>query len=193
MCAHSHPWHLSVYGYLWSMAFGACGDGRWKEQTVSPPTRARAQIHSSAHSVPLTFCASSMPRNAIRLELFSLSFKPVPSSHSTRSASAVMASTETLQSLEVKYEISFLISWDIFIKTNIDVEELVCQMDPGKTFKVSFVNHKYISRIYLILSNASMYCINGWICIFHDKAIHLNTFHRQLYFFGFAIFSVEHF
>ncbi len=181
MCAHSHPWHLSVYGYLWSMAFGACGDGRWKEQTVSPATRARTQIHSSAHSVPLTFCASSMPRNSIRLELFSLSFKPVPSSHSTRSASAVMASTETLQSLEVKYEISFLISWDIFIKTNIEVEDLFCQMDPGKTFKVSFVNHKYISRIYLILSNASMYCINVWICIFHDMTIHLNTFHRQLY------------
>lgn len=34
----------------------------------SPPTRARAQIHSSAHSVPRTFCASSMPRNSISLE-----------------------------------------------------------------------------------------------------------------------------
>ncbi len=37
------------------------------------------------------------------------------------------------------YAFLFLISWDIFIKTNIEVEDLFCKIDPGKTFTGFFL------------------------------------------------------
>lgn len=208
----SHPWHLSFYGYLWSMAFGACGDGRWKEQTVglrSAPCQQQPTDSSACTdtlicpqcSTDLLCFIYAMKFNKFRVRkqcsfLFLSSRCPVPIQ---RGASQPWWHQQRLCNhrrwicCSSNVLFSFLISWDIFIKTNIEVEDLFCQMVPGKTFKVCFFNHTYISSKYLILSNVSMNCIDGWICIFHDMEINLNTTHRQLYFIGFAIFGVEHF
>ncbi len=158
MCAHTHDTEcLELYGYLWSMAFGACGDGRWKEQTVSlrsapcqqQPTDSSACTDTlicpqcSTDLLYFIYAKKFNERDCQSLEsencsfLFLSSRCPVPIQ---RGASQPWWRQQRLcynwrwNMLFQYYAFLFLISWDIFIKTNIEVEDLFCKIDPGKTF-----------------------------------------------------------